>query len=153
MDKLKVAEELVKVAKSLVASNDMYQKSLEKSLNAIRYTPVEYAWGFDGDKKYDEMREKRHAVIRLLEELIYEMPTPIKYVVVGLNGNRVLKYDNRKDFIEAMEKMNMTRTENHGKSGNKSLHGQPMFEELAGPMGSGKELRYETWEVNDQMSK
>ena len=155
MDNVKIAEELVKLAKEVQAGGD-YFDNLETALKALEYVPVEYAWGNSGDK-VEEMRKKRKQIVDMITEMIEDYPSPVTYIVVtGMSGEKgVLRFDTREDLIKGLKKDGYAQNGDSGERGGrrKTLNNQPKFSGLLGPMYDGsKKVRYETQEVYNALS-
>ena len=154
MTNMKVAKELVMVAKEVAAGNEtVVEASLSKAISALSYLPVEYAFSNERDGQVAKAKVKQ--ALALLEDVIDTLPTPVTYQVVGVEG-----ISSKYFFSDAAELEKALTPKGYRKVGiqsrpglRKELLGQPIFVKLVGPMYNGpKRLRYETSEVNDQMS-
>jgi hypothetical protein len=76
------------------------------------------------------------------------------HLVEVVNGKLVAtEFVNEQELVGAMASRGFKRKGVHSSDGlNARLHGQPVFDGVAGPFWSYDSLRYETWEANDRLS-
>lgn len=153
----KIAEELVKVAKEIVAEKSNGELAIEEAIENLRGAPISYMFGVDQKNTKGVWAKKEvQKAIEILENVLAEAPSPVIYKVVGIGGvNNFKTFDDREDFIQKMETSGYKQNGvNTNQKTRKELFGQPKFDGLAGPMYDGnKVIRYETWEANDVYSR
>jgi hypothetical protein len=140
-----------------VAGYKSPKEAVQDAINDLNYLPNGVAsWvdAYGGDKaKADANGKKIRKIVEELSQVLMEMPEPVTFNVYGLDKN--YSFENRKDFIKFMESKGYKHTgDNHNKANRAELQGQPVFKNMSGPMydGGGK-VRYETWELNDALSR
>jgi hypothetical protein len=154
LNEKQVAQEIIKLAKEISgADKTPAQEQLEKAIRTLSYIPISYA--FADRRKGQEMKKRINKIVDALEDILMEIPSPVEYQAVGVGGDRVKEFDDVKDLIRYL------KSKGHKQTGYETgghlrpiLQGQPKFDGLHGPMyGGPKKVRYETWEVYEQLSK
>jgi len=152
MNERKIAQELIRLSKEIIgADKPIAQVNIEKAISNLSYAPVEYA--FPDRKMGMEMKKRLDGVVKELEYILQEIPTPVIYMVVGIE-NKTKEFDDVKDLVRYLS------SKGHDQRGYETrgqlreiLQGQPKFEDLHGPMyGGPKKVRYETFEVYKHLS-
>jgi len=152
MNNKQVAQELIKLAKEITgADKPIAQVNIEKAISSLSYTPVEYA--FPDRRMGVEAKKRLDMVVKELESILQEIPTPVIYMVVGID-NKTKEFDDVKDLIKYLKSKGYDQRgyETRGQL-REMLQGQPMFDDLHGPVyGGPKKVRYETFEVYEHLS-
>ena len=152
MNRQAVAQELVKVAKSLAAVDEPFAETqLKHIIGELAYLPV---WpAFSDERMGKTMEVKKKQAVALLEEIIYAIPTPVTFTVAGVDG--IKEFDDEQEMVRWLKSkgIKMTGTEVSVRL-RPELYGKPRFDKLIGPMYDGpKGVRYETQESYDESSR
>jgi hypothetical protein len=140
------------------AYGDSVKEDLKKALAAIEYLPngvAAFVAAHGGNKHLAEANAKKvRQAEDLLSEVLASMPAAVEYIVVGL-GEGTGKFKTREDLIHSLAALGIrSKGEFAGGGVRPELRGQPLFDELVGPMYGGPGLvRYETGEVYESMSR
>lgn len=152
MNDSRVARELDVIARDMMAGSEVViERRLSDAIKALQYLPVEYA--FHDDAKGRDASKKVQEALRLIEEVLNDLPVPVLYVVIGVPGiNGAI--DDVDDLISALAAKGIHKTGIETRTSlRKELIGQPTFDSLHGPMyGGPKKVRYETFDVSELLS-
>ena len=140
-----------------VASSGSTVESLRKALDAIDYLPNAVSAWMEAHGGNVALAKKNKVALEkvqgILTEILMSLPASVEYTVFGLAVP--FKFKDRETFIKAMKQQGIQYTgTNQGSGLRQEIQGQPTFDKLVGPMYGGPGVaRYETSEVNDQMSR